>query len=83
MKNGGCIIGLFHGMFEKNMLTFNPDWDQDTKKLVPFTDVCGLQHRLKDQSVTLTQEADENTSGPVYFSLSGPDGNSILVDQHV
>ena len=83
MKNGGCIIGLFHGMFEKNMLTFNPGWDQDTKKLVPFTDVCGLQRRLKDQGLAFTSEADENTRVPAYFSLTDPDGYSILVDQHV
>ena len=83
MKNGEHVIGLFQGMFEKNLLTFNPGWDQDAKPLGQFTDVRKLQRKLKDQGVALTQEADEATSGPAYFSLEDPDGNSILFDQHV
>ena len=83
MKNGEHAIGLFQGMFEKNLLTFNPGWDQDAKPLGQFTDVRKLQRKLKDQGVALTQEADEATSGPAYFSLEDPDGNSILFDQHV
>ena len=83
MKNGEHVIGLFQGMFEKNLLTFNPGWDQDAKPLDQFTDVRKLQRKLKDQGVALTQEADESTSGPAYFSLEDPDGNSILFDQHV
>ena len=83
MKNGEHVIGLFQGMFEKNLLTFNPGWDQNAKPLGQFTDVRKLQRKLKDQGVALTQEADEATSGPAYFSLDDPDGNSILIDQHV
>jgi len=83
MKNGEHVIGLFQGMFEKNLLTFNPGWDQDAQKLKKFTDVRELQRKLKDQGVALIQEADEATSGPAYFSLEDPDGNSILFDQHV
>ena len=83
MKNGEHVIGLFQGMFDKNLLTFNPGWDQNAQKLEKFTDVRKLQRKLKDQGVALTQEADEATSGPAYFSLLDPDGNSILFDQHV
>jgi lactoylglutathione lyase len=83
MKNGECVIGLFQGMFEKNLLTFNPGWDQDAKPLGKFTDVRSLQRKLKDQGVALTQEADETTTGPAYISLEDPDGNAILIDQHV
>jgi len=83
MKNGECVIGLFQGMFEKNLLTFNPGWDQDAKPLGKFSDVRSLQRKLKDQGVALTQEADETTTGPAYISLEDPDGNAILIDQHV
>ncbi len=83
MKNGEHTIGLFQGMFEKNLLTFNPGWSQDAKPLERFTDVRKLQRKLKDQGVALTQEADESASGPAYFSVEDPDGNSILFDQHV
>ena len=82
MKNGDCVIGLFQGMFEKNMLTFNPGWDGSAQPLDPFTDVRELQRQLKAQGVQLTQEADETTAGPAYFMLEDPDGNPILVDQH-
>lgn len=83
LKNGDHVIGLFQGMFEKNMLTFNPGWDQNAQKLATFTDVRELQRRLKAQGVKLQQEADESTKGPASFIAVDPDGNPILVDQHV
>jgi lactoylglutathione lyase len=83
LKNGPTIIGLFQGMFEKNMLTFNPGWDQNTQALAAFTDVRELQRQLKTQGVDLMSEADESTTGPASFMLIDPDGNPILVDQHV
>lgn len=83
MKNGDHIIGLFQGMFENNILTFNPGWDQDAKPLESFTDVRDLQRALKAQGVTIQTEADENTSGPASFVIVDPDGNAILFDQHV
>lgn len=82
LKNGPHIIGLFEGMFPKNMLTFNPGWNQDAKNVDPFTDVRELQKRLKAQGVTFVSEADENTTGPASFVLTDPDGNPVLVDQH-
>lgn len=83
MKNGDHVIGLFQGMFEKNILTFNPGWDSNARKLETFTDVRELQRRLKAQGVQLLQEADESSTGPASFALADPDGNPILVDQHV
>ena len=83
MKNGGHVIGLFQGMFEKNMLTFNPGWDSNASKLDDYTDVRELQQRLKEQGVELVSEADESTVGPASFIAVDPDGNPILVDQHV
>jgi catechol 2,3-dioxygenase-like lactoylglutathione lyase family enzyme len=82
MKNGDHLIGLFQGMFEQNILTFNPGWDQDAKPLEAFTDVRDLQRRLKAAGVTLVNEADESTTGPASFVAVDPDGNPILVDQH-
>jgi lactoylglutathione lyase len=82
LKNGPHVIGLFQGMFEKNMLTFNPGWNQDAKNVDPFTDVRELQKRLKAQGVAFVTEADENTTGPASFVLTDPDGNPVLVDQH-
>ncbi len=82
MKNGDTIIGLFQGMFEKNMLTFNPGWDQNAENLESFTDVRELQAKLKEQGIELAQEADESTTGPASFVVIDPDGNPILVDQH-
>jgi len=82
MKNGLVVIGLFQGMFDKNILTFNPGWDQDVKQVNPFTDVRELQKSLKAQGVALMSEADETTTGPASFMLADPDGNPILVDQH-
>lgn len=83
LKNGACVIGLFQGMFEKNILTFNPGWDQNAQKLGSFTDVRELQHHLKEQGLELISEADESTSGPASFMLLDPDGNPVLIDQHV
>lgn len=83
MKNGDHIVGLFQGMFEGNILTFNPGWDQDANALDSFTDVRKLQQQLKAQNVEFESEADENTEGPASFVLLDPDGNAILVDQHI
>jgi catechol 2,3-dioxygenase-like lactoylglutathione lyase family enzyme len=82
LKQGNTVIGLFQGMFEKNMLTFNPGWDTDAKEVDPFDDVRALQQRLKAAGVALDTECDESGSGPAYFTLTDPDGNPILVDQH-
>jgi lactoylglutathione lyase len=83
LKNGDHVIGLFQGMFEKNILTFNPGWDSNAQKLDSFTDVRELQRQLKAQGVQLTTEADESTTGPASFMALDPDGNPILFDQHV
>jgi lactoylglutathione lyase len=83
LKNGATIIGLFQGMFEHNLLTFNPGWDSDANTLPEFSDIRELQRDLKAQGVQLLSEADEATSGPASFMVTDPDGNQILVDQHV
>ena len=83
LKNGDHVIGLFQGMFERNMLTFNPGWDQNANPLPDFTDIRELQRRLKEQGVELVAEADEATEGPASFMAIDPDGNPILFDQHV
>ncbi|MCA1561257.1 MAG: VOC family protein [Acidobacteria bacterium] len=83
LKNGNHAIGLFQGMFEKNILTFNPGWDSNAQKVSTFTDVRDLQRKLKAQGVLLMNEADENTTGPGSFMAADPDGNPIMVDQHV
>lgn len=83
MKNGDCVIGLFQGMFEKNILTFNPGWDKNANPLDSFTDVRRLQQALKAQGVNIENEADEGTQGPASFVITDPDGNPILIDQHV
>jgi lactoylglutathione lyase len=83
MKNGDHVIGLFQGMFERNILTFNPGWDQNAQKLDAYTDVRELQRQLKAQGVELVSEADESTTGPASFIAVDPDGNPILVDQHI
>jgi predicted enzyme related to lactoylglutathione lyase len=83
LKNGDSVIGLFQGMFEKNILTFNPGWDSNAQKLAAFTDVRELQRKLKAQGVKIVTEADESTTGPASFIAVDPDGNPILVDQHV
>jgi len=82
LKNGDTVIGLFQGMFEKNMLTFNPGWDQNAQPLEPFTDVRELQRRLKASGVAFAAEANQDTNGPAHFMVVDPDGNPILVDQH-
>ena len=83
MKNGEVVIGLFQGMFDKNMLTFNPGWNSAAQPLGEFTDVRELQRQLKALGVNLISEANESTSGPASLMLVDPDGNPILVDQHV
>lgn len=83
LKNGDHLIGLFQGMFEKNTLTFNPGWDQSARPVPDFTDVRELQRRLKAQGVALAVAADESTTGPAFFMAIDPDGNPVLVDQHV
>jgi lactoylglutathione lyase len=82
LRNGDITIGLFRGMFEKNILTFNPGWDSNANNLDTFTDIRTLQHRLKEQGMEFVSEADENSTGPASFTLLDPDGNPILVDQH-
>lgn len=83
MKNGTTIIGLFQGMFEKNILTFNPGWDTDARELESYTDVRELQRELREKGVEFEEVADEETTGPASFVIVDPDGNPILVDQHV
>ena len=83
LKNGDHAIGLFKGMFEKNILTFNPGWDSNAQKVDVFTDVRDLQRQLKAKGVALQTEADETSMGPASFMVVDPDGNPILVDQHV
>ena len=83
MKNGDHAIGLFQGMFEKNILTFNPGWNSNAQQLREFTDVRELQRQIKDRGVNMNSEADESTTGPASFMIADPDGNTILVDQHV
>ena len=82
LKNGNAIIGLFEGMFEKNIITFNPGWDENAQNVDPFDDVRSIQKHLKQAGIALTAVADENTAGPAYISLTDPDGNDILIDQH-
>lgn len=83
LKNGTTVIGLFQGMFDKNMLTFNPGWDQNAQALSAFTDVRALQKQLKSEGIEMLTEAEESGSGPASFVVADPDGNPILVDQHV
>jgi len=83
LKNGDYTIGLFQGMFERNTLTFNPGWDKNAAPVEIFTDVRELQRQLKAQGVEFVSEADETTTGPASFIAVDPDGNPILVDQHV
>ena len=83
LKNGETVIGLFQGMFERNILTFNPGWDQNAQELEAFTDARDLQRQLKALEVDFASQADENTTGPASFMVIDPDGNPILVDQHV
>lgn len=82
MKNENSIIGLFQGMFEKNILTFNPGWNENAQNLESFTDVRELQKQLKEKGINILTEADESSEGPAYMTIEDPDGNQILVDQH-
>lgn len=82
LKNGNAIIGLFQGMFPQNIITFNPGWDENAQPVEPFDDVRAIQQHLKNEGVALTTEADPQTSGPAYITLTDPDGNQILIDQH-
>ena len=83
MKSPSCVIGLFQGMFEKNILAFNPGWDSSAQPLDTFTDVREIQGKLKADGIEFASEADETTTGPASFVILDPDGNPILVDQHV
>jgi lactoylglutathione lyase len=82
MKNESCIIGLFQGMFEKNILTFNPGWNENGENLNSFTDIRDLQKQLKAKGIKIISEADETSEGPASFTIEDPDGNPILLDQH-
>jgi len=83
LKNGDCVIGLFEGMFEKNIMTFNPGWDQDSKTVESYKDVRVLQNELKEKGIVTLSEVEQNTEGPGNFMIEDPDGNTILFDQHV
>jgi len=82
MKNDTAVVGLFQGMFEDNLLTFNPGWDSSAQEVNPFDDVRDIQKHLKSKKRELIKEADESTSGPEHIILTDPDGNVILIDQH-
>jgi predicted enzyme related to lactoylglutathione lyase len=82
MKNGNALIGLFQGMFEGNILTFNPGWDESAKNIEHFDDIREIQRHLKNNGLSLISEADEKTSGQASLMLTDPDGNMILLDQH-
>lgn len=82
LKNGDTVLGLFQGMFEQNILTFNPGWDQNANNLAEFTDVRQIQQHLLAQGIALKQQADEHSCGPAYLTLEDPDGNQIMLDQH-
>lgn len=83
LRNGDCTVGLFQGRFDKNTLTFNPGWNAEGELLGEFTDIRDLQRHLKSEGMSLASEADENSTGPASFMIIDPDGNPILVDQHV
>ncbi|MDQ0221311.1 VOC family protein [Peribacillus cavernae] len=82
MKNESTVIGLFQGMFEKNILTFNPGWNENAENLDSFTDIRDLQNQLKTKGIKMLSEADETSEGPASFTIEDPDGNTILLDQH-
>ena len=83
LQSGNARIGLFQGMFDKNIMTFNPGWNKDKETLKDFQDVRELQRTLKARGLTIAPEADETTEGPAYFKVTDPDGNTLLFDQHV
>lgn len=82
MKNGNALVGLFQGMFEGNILTFNPGWDEHAKNVEEFDDVREIQRHIKSKGITVSPEADEKNSGPASFMVTDPDGNVVLFDQH-
>ena len=82
LRNGDHVIGLFQGMFEKNILTFNPGWDQQCNETDSFTDVREIQRAIKERGLALVREADEASQGPASLTLVDPDGNPVLIDQH-
>lgn len=82
LKNGEAVIGLFQGMFDDNIITFNPGWDGNAQNIEEFDDVRAIQEHLKSLGIELTKEADNSTSGPAHITLTDPDGNNILIDQH-
>lgn len=82
MKNGNALVGLFHGMFEGNILTFNPGWNENAQSIDSFADVRTIQKSLKEKGIKLDSEADEKSSGPASLVFKDPDGNVILIDQH-
>ena len=82
LKNGNAIIGLFEGMFDKNIITFNPGWDENGQNTDPFDDVRTIQKQLKNAGLGIDSEADERSTGPAHITLTDPDGNNILIDQH-
>lgn len=82
LKNENAVIGLFQDMFEGNILTFNPGWDGNAQNLDEFDDVRAIQDHLKKNGIPLIQEADPNTEGPAHITMTDPDGNAILIDQH-
>ncbi|GMN04742.1 hypothetical protein MTsPCn5_01300 [Croceitalea sp. MTPC5] len=83
MKNGNALVGLFQGMFENNILTFNPGWDENAQKVPGYDDVRTIQKHLKANQIELVKEADGSTSGPASIVVMDPDGNTILIDQHI
>ena len=83
LKQGSTVIGLFQGMFDDNILTFNPGWDQDAQPLDSFTDIRDIQQKLLDDGITLMSHVEEGSSGPASFMVKDPDGNTVLIDQHV
>lgn len=82
LKNDNAVIGLFQGMFQDNIITFNPGWDGNAQNIAEFDDVRTIQNELKNSGILLTREANETTKGPEYITLTDPDGNNILIDQH-
>lgn len=83
VRNGPCVIGLFQGMFEDNILTFNPGWDENGQTMKEFTDIRDIYRQLKASNIKILKELDENSSGPAHFIVEDPDGNKIMFDQHV
>lgn len=83
MKNGNALVGLFQGMFQENILTFNPGWDENAQALDQFDDVREIQKDVASKGIDIINGADENSTGPASFILKDPDGNAILIDQHV